>query len=341
MDDSQTFRIVIGSAGRRIYLHDWFEKALSRAGVSGEVHVTDADARSATYSHATHRHLMPAYASDEYFPAMVNLADRLRPALLFSVNDYEIEALATSGLGQRITELGTEVLGVPGDRHHLVHDKLLMSRALTQEGIATPRTVLLTDLEGLAELARSAPRIIIKDRFGSGSSGLINVAAGDLSLAVEWATRSGGLVPDGLIAQPALEGIEFGLDVVAPLKVGAHPVAVLARRKLRMRSGETDQAISADASPFLPLGERLTTWLGHRGSVDVDVIVADDGVPSVIDINPRFGGGYPFNHLAGADLPALFVAQLNGGYGAELGEFLRYDVGVASSKYEAIVGAAE
>jgi carbamoyl-phosphate synthase large subunit len=272
---------------------------------------------------------------------MVNLIDGMRPALLFSVNDYEIEALATSGLGQRIREFGTEVLGVPGERHHLVHDKLLMSRALTEEGIPTPPTVLLTDRDGLADLARSTPRIIIKDRFGSGSSGLINVVAGDLSLAVGWATRSGGPGPHNLIAQPALDGVEYGLDIVAPLKAGAHPVAVLARRKVRMRSGETDQAISADAAPFSALGERLTTWLGHRGSVDVDVIVSDDGVPSVIDINPRFGGGYPFNHLAGADLPALFVAQLNGGYGTDLDEYLRYDVGVASSKYEAIVGAAE
>lgn len=341
MADSSTRRVLMGSAGRRVYLYDWFARAFDRLGMTGEIHVTDADPRSAVYGHAEHRHRVPPYASADHESAMVSLVEELRPVLFFSVNDYEIENLASSGLGRRIEDLGTTVLGVPSDRHGLVHDKFRMAEALAEIGIGTPATVLLADSSGLDELARSAPRIIIKDRYGSGSSGLVSVESADLPLAVAWATRAGGGHAERLIAQPAIEGSEFGLDVVTPLLSGVHPTTVLARRKIRMRAGETDQAVSADASPFLRLGQALAGWLEHRGSIDVDVIVTPDGAPSVIDINPRFGGGYPFNHLAGADLPALFLAQLRGDGGTDLARYLRYEVGVASSKHEAIMGVAE
>ena len=34
--------------------------------------------------------------------------------------------------------------------------------------------------------------------------------------------------------------------------------------------------------------------------------------PYVIDMNARFGGGYPFSHLAGMDLPRAYVAWAEG-----------------------------
>ena len=47
---------------------------------------------------------------------------------------------------------------------------------------------------------------------------------------------------------------------------------------------------------------------------DVDVIMNPDNMcPYVIDMNARFGGGYPFSHLAGLDLPRAVVEWLENG----------------------------
>jgi carbamoyl-phosphate synthase large subunit len=47
--------------------------------------------------------------------------------------------------------------------------------------------------------------------------------------------------------------------------------------------------------------------MGHLGVLDVDVI-EQDGILYVLEFNPRFGGCYPFSHMAGANLPAAYVA---------------------------------
>ena len=338
MAETPPLRILIGSAGRRVYLIEWFERAFREQGIRGEVHVTDADDASAAYSAADHRHLVPRYTDAAYPSAMRTLIDELEPALFFSVNDHELALLARTGLADEFAAAGTTTLSLRPEIHAAVHDKLSMFRALTERGIPTVETALLSDTESVASIAQRSAQLIIKDRHGSGSSGLQRVAAADLDLAVRWFERQ-GLAPDSLVVQPALPGAEYGIDVVAPLTDGAHRVAVLARRKVRMRSGETDQAVSVLPSPFEATAAAVAAWTGHRGSIDIDLMEDADGVLRVIDINPRFGGGYPFSHLAGADLPGSFVAQLCGIRGERIDAFHAYSVGRRSSKHEGIVAA--
>ena len=55
------------------------------------------------------------------------------------------------------------------------------------------------------------------------------------------------------------------------------------------------------------VGRAIGRQLGHVGLLDCDVFVGEKGVV-VLEMNPRFGGGYPFSHVAGANLPACLVA---------------------------------
>lgn len=335
-------RILIGSVGRRLYLIDWFEDAFADLGISGEVHISEADQYSAGYLRATHRHLVPRYEDPNYELAMMNLFSQIRPQLFFSVNDYELNVLSSTGLADRLRSFGGIVLALSAEKHAQVHDKLLMADALTSLGISTPRTVLLSDEGALLELSEKSEKLVIKDRYGSGSSGLVLVESNNLALARKWlSTQRGGQQKleslDTLVVQRAIEGVEYGVDVITSLGVESGEPQVLARKKQRMRAGETDQAETVEPTLFAQLANEISAFTGHHGLIDVDIITEPTGHSYVIDINPRFGGGYPFNHLAGADVP-LFYASVAAQVAIPK-NWAKYLRGYHSSKYESVVGS--
>lgn len=358
MTDAKTLRVLIGSIGRRVYLRQWFEQAFAGLGLPGEVHITETNPHSAGFGSTAFRHLLPPYNDATYDSEFIGLCQDLRPDLFFSVNDFELLALESRGLRQQLESMGVLVLGVGDGKHWQVHDKYEMHGALIAHGIDAVPTALLSHAREVHDIRENSQKLIIKDRFGSGSSGLLRVAEKDwdteiqpaLSRAARLGEGTGLSAQDLLVVQPEIAGAEYGMDVVAPLASGRHGVGVLVRQKLAMRAGETDQAVTVSSTDFEELASRLHRWLRHHGSVDVDVIATSDGKQYVLDVNPRFGGGYPFNHLAGANLPALLLVQLAelrhsvpeqaaAGLNASrtsIDHHLQYELGVFSSKYEGV-----
>lgn len=329
-------RIVIGSAGRRVYLVQWFQQALLDLGVSGEVIVFDHDPHAAAVAAADGHRVMPAYATPDYAPAMLQAVEELRPDLLITLNDQELTLLA-DGLADQLRDRGVIVPVLEREQHRIAADKFQTSVALEHAGIPAPVSALLADAEGVRSLVERGEHFIIKDRYGSASSGLLRLSRAELSALL--AASPSGITLDGAerVAQVAITGDEYGVDIIAPLTGG--PVqGLLARKIVTLRNGESATAISVDNSPFIDLAQQMNQVLGIRGICSLDVIVDHDGVTHVIDINPRFSGGYPFNHLAGADVPQFMVASLVGR--RPVSEWANYRLAVVSAKHEGMISFA-
>ena len=73
-----------------------------------------------------------------------------------------------------------------------------------------------------------------------------------------------------------------------------------------MRAGETDIAEITDSPVIKSELERLGNLTKHIGNMDTDVFLVD-GKPYILEMNARFGGGYPFSHIAGCNLPRAIV----------------------------------
>src|SRR5699024_5594074 len=89
-------------------------------------------------------------------------------------------------------------------------------------------------------------------------------------------------------------------------------LGALVRRKDRIRTGDPEDATAVTPEDFTAAMAAPGDLLKPVGPIDVDFREAADGTPLIIDVKPRFGGGYPFCHLAGADLPAHMVRSLAG-----------------------------
>jgi carbamoyl-phosphate synthase large subunit len=333
--------IVIGSAGRRLYLIDWFRDAFLALGLSGRVAVTESDPTSSSASYGDIARRLPRYEDPAYGPALLDLVEELRPKLFISVNDYELMHLhVRTDLAEQLRRRGVLVPGIAREWQLGVADKLLMSRLLEDIGVPTPRTVTGADREGIGRLIAEADELVIKHRFGSGSSGLALVKSTGVdeavAAAVRSAPRSSGepATAEDVIVQKRLLGVEYGVDFVGSLRTPGTLDAVLARRKLRMRAGETDKAVTVAPGPFLRSAELIAQASGLSGLIDVDVFLDEDEPPTVIDVNPRFGGGYPFVHLAGADVPRHYLAQAFSVPDDE--RWQSYTTGVTAAKYESV-----
>lgn len=314
--------ILIASGGRRPYLVRWFREALELNGTSGKVILADHDTLSPAGALADEYVWAPLVSDTAYDSWLDETLHKHDISLAISVNDYELSRWAS--LPADAPEYAPLVRLSHG-MQDTIEDKLTTSNLLELNGVRGPVTLLANDALKLTsrQLAwlLGTDEIVVKGRYGSGSKGLHFATAEDLRLAVTRArdevTHQDGTMPENaetaeelIVVQPRIRGEEFGLDVVANL-AGKH-VGTLARQKLAMRSGETDRAVTASIQRFWQLGERITQVVHHRGLIDVDLIRDEDGDQWVIDINPRFGGGYPFSHLGGAHVPAAYVAWVLG-----------------------------
>ncbi|WP_165944334.1 ATP-grasp domain-containing protein [Micromonospora sp. KC213] len=340
--------ILLTSAGRRNYLVQWFVQALAGTGRTGRVFVADRDPRAPAQVAADGFIPLPPYRSADYLTTLGQECARHEISLLVPLNDYELSALAGEPAAV-LAAAGTRVLVPRLNIQRTIEDKYACAELVRAAGVATPTTRLGSDL--LADPAARddlGDRLVVKHRFGSGSSGLVSCTTDDLEAqlrvcALTAPDRSGLASSDPdqprydlVVVQSRILGVEYGIDAVADFR-GRH-LACLARRKLSMRAGETDRAVTVDPRPFAEVGGRIADAVAAPGLIDLDVIVDETGRSWVIDVNPRFGGGYPFSHLAGADVPACYAAWHSGLEHDP--KWLTATPGVTAAKYESLTTIA-
>ena len=113
-----------------------------------------------------------------------------------------------------------------------------------------------------------------------------------------------------LMIQEFLDGQEIGADVYIDM-ISGEPVSIFTKKKLKMRAGETDKAVSFKDDKLFELILKFVKQAGYRGQIDIDVFEID-GEYYISEVNPRFGGGYPHAFESGADHMKLITNNLAG-----------------------------
>jgi carbamoyl-phosphate synthase large subunit len=136
------------------------------------------------------------------------------------------------------------------------------------------------------------------------------------------------------IYQPFIDGSEYGIDAYFDMITG-ELVSVFMKKKIAMRAGETDKAISVKSEKVLNEVKKLTNIKGLYGPIDVDVFVSMSGDVFINEINPRFGGGHPHAYGCGVNFMQLILNNLEGKINEP--SFNNYKEGIMMLKYNGLL----
>lgn len=300
--------VLLTSVGRRAYMVKYFKEAI---GESGSVHVCNSDDKTVAFRYADHSVISPLIYDEQYIPFLLSYCQEHRIDILLSLFDIDLPVLSRNK--ERFANIGTKVIVSDTTFVEICNDKWKTYDFLKRNGFLVPKTYLT-----LQEVIRALDRgevsypIVLKPRFGCGSIAL-SIAEDEMALLYYFRRNTRVIEKsylqfesstvardEQIIYQECLDGQEYGVDIINDLEGNFQNVIV--KKKIAMRAGETDIAECVDEPTVYAEAKRLGELTGHIANVDCDMFLVN-GKPYILEMNARFGGGYPFSHVSGCNLP--------------------------------------
>lgn len=306
--------ILLTSAGRRGYLVKYFKAALEG---NGEVHVANSSKYCPAFTYADYTVITPLIYDKEYINFLKKYCIEKEIDAIISLFDIDLLVLAEHK--EEFENIGVTIVVSSVEVVETCNDKWNTYIFLKKAGFYTPRTYLNLEeaLKNIEQKKLHYP-LILKPRWGMGSIAIytadneeeLNAFYNKINNQIKESYlkyESIRTPKNTVLIQEMLYGQEYGIDVINDLK-GNYQTTIV-KKKYAMRAGETDCAMTVQEAKLERCGENLSKALRHIGNLDIDVFY-DGNKPFVLEMNARFGGGYPFSHIAGADLPKAIVAWL-------------------------------
>ncbi|MDR7208964.1 ATP-grasp domain-containing protein [Flavobacterium piscis] len=332
--------VLLTSAGRRNYMVEYFKEALKP--YKGKVFAINSDLDSPALWIADYSAKSPLIYDNEYEMFLLNYCVENKINVVISLFDIELPVL--SRLKDKFASSAITIIVADTWFTDIANDKWKTYLFLKENNFEVLPTYQnqFDFLDAFDKGLIDFP-VYIKPRWGMGS---ISVFKADNMVELNFyyekvkkeiqntylKYESDKDTDNSILIQTALKGEEYGLDVINDLN--GNYCCTIVKKKLMMRSGETDSAITVNEPVLEAIGKKLAVLSKHPANMDVDVFF-DGTTPSVLEFNPRFGGGYPFSHQAGVNLPkAIIKWYLNEKIEKEL---LKPKIGIKSMKGISII----
>ncbi|MEH2946850.1 ATP-grasp domain-containing protein [Sporofaciens sp. JLR.KK001] len=309
--------IMLTSAGRRAYMVNYFKNAVKG---KGKVYVGNCDENAVSFLYADETVITPYIYEDGYIDFLIDYCECKNITLVIPLFDIDLYILSMNKAEFEKKNIHLIVSDI--SVIEICNDKWKMKCFLEENEILTPKTYLKIDdaVKAIEEQEIKYP-LIIKPRWGMGSIGVYEADnLEELKILYSKTNReikesylkyeSKQDYSKSVLIQEKIIGEEYGGDIINDLK-GRYQNTI-AKKKYSMRAGETDIAIITKNYMIENLGMKIGKRLNHIANLDADFIVTDKKETYVIDLNARFGGGYPFSHCAGVDLPKAIIMWLQG-----------------------------
>jgi carbamoyl-phosphate synthase large subunit len=285
--------VLILSAGRRVELLQAFQHELTARIGGASVYAADLRPDLSSACQLAACSFAVPRATDASYPAFL------------------AELCAQQNIGLIVPTIDTELLVLSEHREAFAKDE-------TEIAVSDAKLILqCRDKRKTATLFASigidTPRIFAPDSItfpcfakpydGSSSAGAQRVDSADVAALL--------LAENDRMMFMELVGSdhrEFTVD--AYFDRGGTMRAMVPRERIETRAGEVSKGVTRRGAVGDWLASRLGRLQGARGCITLQLFVKPDGSSfRAIEINPRFGGGFPLSYASGANFPGWLIDE--------------------------------
>jgi len=318
--------ILITSAGQRVSLVRAFQKELKKIDSTGKVYTVDLNPILAPACHVSDGFRSVKRVTDEnYIPELLELCNELGIRIIIPTIDTELLTLAEHK--ELFISAGITPIVSSLDFVRACRDKRIINSFFVDHGIDIPREVSKENLT-FPLFIKPFDGSLSKDTF------LIN-SASDLT---EYHFSNPKLMFMEYIdhAEHDEYTVDTYFDRNGKLK------CIVPRKRIFVRSGEINKGVTHKNEIINYVEERLAKIEGAVGCLTMQFFFNRQTKRIIgIEINPRFGGGYPLSYLAGANYPQFIIQEYLLGQNINFFDgweenllMLRYDDEVLVHNYE-------
>ena len=289
--------ILLLSSGTRNKIVQYFKKTLAG---TGKVICTDMSNLAPSIYEADKFYIVPRMTDPGYLDVILNICEKEKVSGVLSLIDPELSLIAENV--EKFERIGTRVIGSSYELCERSLDKYEMFNWLTKHDYRCAKSyidkeVFFADVEaGIAKYP-----VFVKPVRGSASIAISKVYDKE---TIDFLFSHN----KGLMIQEFLDGQEIGADVYIDM-ISGEVVSIFTKKKILMRAGETDKAVSFKEDNLFELIQKFVSEAGYRGQIDIDIFDVN-GEYYISEVNPRFGGGYPHAYECGVNHMRMIINNL-------------------------------
>ena len=286
--------ILITSAGQRVSLVRAFQQELRSVFPERKVFTTDLQPGLSAACHVSDKYFqVNRVTNPAYIPQLLDICREHEVKMIVPTIDTELLVLATHK--QLFLDAGIQVIISSEAFVEACRDKRKINTFFERQGIPIPAAV--DKLDPVFPLfikpydgSLSADTFLIREKEALTDYHLSNPKL----MFMEYMDRT--------------ENDEYTVDMYFDKQ---HEVkCIVPRKRLLVRAGEINKGITCKNIIVSYLREKLQKIDGAVGCLTVQVFLNNVTQKiTAIEINPRFGGGYPLSYHAGANYPLWLVKE--------------------------------
>lgn len=203
---------------------------------------------------------------------------------------------------EHVTRLPFPPTGV----YQVCRDKYMTMKVAEQLGIPHPKIVMPADLHEVEELSKTlhAP-LVIKPRMSCSGLGIQHVR--DMAELYKTYCKVHEQYPFPMIQEEIPLGEK--IDVACLFDENSRPLATFAQKEIRsfpIQDGASTVQQSVWRPDLVELTVQLLQKVGWSGIAEAEFIIDPrDGLPKLLEVNPRFWGSLQLSIQSGVDFPYL------------------------------------